>query len=106
MSGTPFQQVPKPDRPVALRVAGRVAYWLAVFVLSLAILYGLIRYLESRDNSQVAHSNGAATQPARGTKGAAPPPPRPRPANSSGGGGSGGGGTQQEREPSTLGPAG
>ena len=31
----------------------RVAYWLAVLAVSVAILVGLILFLESRDSSQV-----------------------------------------------------
>ena len=41
------------------RVALRVLYWLAVLVVSLAILVGLILLIESRDKSNV----GAAPAP-------------------------------------------
>jgi hypothetical protein len=35
------------------RIALKVVYWLAVLVISIAILIGLILFLESRDNSSV-----------------------------------------------------
>ena len=35
------------------RLIGRVIYWLAVLVVSLALLVALILLLESRDSSQV-----------------------------------------------------
>jgi hypothetical protein len=37
------------------RILLRVLYWLAVLVVSLAILVGLILLLESRDESSVGH---------------------------------------------------
>jgi hypothetical protein len=111
MSGTPSHNLQGAGRPVALRVLGRVVYWLAVFVISLAILYALIRYLESRDNSQVGnHSSGATTQQHKSGSGGGTAQPQntnpggsaPQPANPSGGGGAG----QQQHTPTTLGPAG
>jgi hypothetical protein len=36
-----------------LRIAGKVAYWVAVLVVSLALVFGLILLLESRDDSSV-----------------------------------------------------
>jgi hypothetical protein len=35
------------------RIALKVVYWLAVLIISIAILIGLILFLESRDNSSV-----------------------------------------------------
>jgi uncharacterized membrane protein YhaH (DUF805 family) len=43
-------------------MAGRAAYWLAVLIVSLAIVFLLILLLESRDNSSV---NGQGPSPAR-----------------------------------------
>jgi hypothetical protein len=37
----------------------RVLYWLAVLAISLAILVGLIMFLESRDSSKVGSDSGA-----------------------------------------------
>ena len=47
------------------RIALRVVYWLAVLVLSLAILVALILFLESRDESSVRGARGptSSTQP-------------------------------------------
>lgn len=47
-----IDQEPRRGRRIALRML----YWLAVLVVSLAILVGLILFLESRDESSV---NGA-----------------------------------------------
>jgi hypothetical protein len=41
----------------ARRILLRVLYWLAVLVVSLAILVGLILLLESRDESSVGHTD-------------------------------------------------
>ena len=41
-----------------VRVAGKILYWLAVLVLSFAILYGLVKFFEARDSSQL--DSGAA----------------------------------------------
>jgi hypothetical protein len=46
----------------------RILYWLAVLVISLAILVGLILLLESRDDSSV----GASAEPAGVALSAAP----------------------------------
>jgi hypothetical protein len=35
------------------RVVGRILYWLAVVLISLAILVGLVLFFESRDASEV-----------------------------------------------------
>jgi hypothetical protein len=43
---------------VKRRIALRVLYWLAVLIVSLALLVGLVLLIESRDNSQV--QSGAA----------------------------------------------
>jgi hypothetical protein len=40
-------------RSRGLRIAGKVAYWLAVAVVSLALVFALILLLESRDDSSV-----------------------------------------------------
>jgi hypothetical protein len=44
-----------------LRIAGKAAYWLAVVIVSLALVFLLILLLESRDNSSV---NGQGPPPA------------------------------------------
>lgn len=41
-------------RPRARKVLLRVVYWLAVLVVSVAILVGLILLLESRDSSSLS----------------------------------------------------
>jgi hypothetical protein len=45
------------------RVALKVLYWIAVLVVSLAILVGLILLLESRDESSVNGLGPTSTQP-------------------------------------------
>jgi hypothetical protein len=40
------------------RIALRVLYWLAVLIVSIAILVGLILLLESRDSSSVNGARG------------------------------------------------
>jgi preprotein translocase subunit SecG len=40
-----------------VRVLGKILYWLAVLVISIALLIALVLFLESRDESQV--ENGA-----------------------------------------------
>ena len=50
-------------RQRAGRLALRVAYWLAVLAVSIAILIGLILFLEARDNSQVGHGARLVPQP-------------------------------------------
>jgi hypothetical protein len=47
-------------RQRAGRIALRTAYWLAVLAVSIAILIGLILFLESRDSSQVGHGKNGA----------------------------------------------
>jgi preprotein translocase subunit SecG len=49
------------------RILLRVLYWLAVLVVSIALLIGLILLLESRDSSSVGGTVqvGSATAPAR-----------------------------------------
>jgi hypothetical protein len=42
-----------PGRGRATRIARSVVYWVAVLVISIAILVGLILLLESRDESSV-----------------------------------------------------
>jgi hypothetical protein len=42
----------------ALRIVGRIVYWLVVIAISLALLVLLVRFFESRDESEV--DNGAA----------------------------------------------
>jgi hypothetical protein len=37
----------------ALRILAKVLYWVAVLVVSLALLVGLILLLESRDDSEI-----------------------------------------------------
>jgi hypothetical protein len=39
-------------------VAGRVVYWIAVVLVSLAILVGLVLFLESRDDSALGWAAG------------------------------------------------
>ena len=41
----------------ALRILGRIVYWLVVVAISVLLLVLLVRFFESRDESQV---NGAA----------------------------------------------
>ena len=53
------------------RIALKVLYWLAVLVVSIALLIALILLIESRDKSSV----GQGTAP-RGHASAAPPGPR------------------------------
>lgn len=36
-----------------VRVVGKILYWLAVLILSFAILYGLVKFFEARDSSQL-----------------------------------------------------
>lgn len=48
------------------RIALKVIYWLAVLVLSVAILIGLILLIESRDQSNVDHGSNQ-TYPLRHT---------------------------------------
>jgi hypothetical protein len=40
-----------------LRVLGLIAYWLAVLAISLVLLVVLVRFFESRDESQVEDSS-------------------------------------------------
>lgn len=42
-----------------LRAAGRVVYWLVVVAISLALLVGLVLFVEGRDESQVGEDAGA-----------------------------------------------
>jgi hypothetical protein len=48
----------------ARRIALKVVYWLAVLILSVAILIALILLIESRDKSNVGHGS-AGTQAQR-----------------------------------------
>lgn len=41
----------------SVRVLGKILYWLAVLVISIALLVALVLFFESRDESQV--ENGA-----------------------------------------------
>lgn len=43
-----------------LRVIGKILYWLAVLVISIALLVALVLFFESRDQSQV---EGVSTAP-------------------------------------------
>jgi hypothetical protein len=47
------EPVPERKRRGPKRIALAVLYWLAVLIVSLAILVGLILLLESRDNSEI-----------------------------------------------------
>jgi hypothetical protein len=42
-----------------MRVVGKIVYWLAVLVVSLALVIGLILFFESRDQSEVQQSGTA-----------------------------------------------
>ncbi len=46
------------------RLIGRIVYWLAVLVISLAILVALIIFLESRDKSSVSGGTVLPVSPA------------------------------------------
>lgn len=46
-------------RARAVRVLGSLVYWLAVLVISLALVVGLVLLLESRDESEVEGGGGA-----------------------------------------------
>ena len=50
--------MPRPALDRARRIGLRVLYWLAVLVLSVAILVALILLIESRDQSNVDHGSG------------------------------------------------
>lgn len=52
-------------RSRGLRVLGWVVYWLAVVVISLALVVGLVLLLESRDQSEVKGEGGARAAPTR-----------------------------------------
>lgn len=56
---------PPGGRRVA-RVVARLAYWLLVLAISLAIVVGLLLFLESRDASQVQDGASAAGLADRG----------------------------------------
>jgi hypothetical protein len=45
-----------------MRSAGKIVYWLAVLVVSLAVVVALVLFFESRDASQLERG-GAATEP-------------------------------------------
>lgn len=45
-----------------LRVLGRIVYWLAVLAVSVVLLILLVKFFESRDESNV--DSGAAAPPA------------------------------------------
>ncbi len=47
-------------RSRAVRVLGSVVYWLAVLVISLALVVGLVLLLESRDQSEVGEGRARA----------------------------------------------
>jgi hypothetical protein len=62
----PVASMPEPRRPRAAEVARAIAYWLAVLVISLALVVALIAWLNSRDHGSVhgashAHPAWAAT---------------------------------------------
>lgn len=52
-------------RSRAVRVLGSVVYWLAVLVISLALVVGLVLLLESRDESEIEGEGGARAAPTR-----------------------------------------
>jgi hypothetical protein len=56
------------------KVLLRVVYWLAVLVVSLAILVGLILLLESRDSSSLESGAWLVDAPQPGSSLSAPPP--------------------------------
>ncbi len=43
----------------AMRVLGKVVYWLAVLLLSIVLLVVLVRFFESRDSSQIDEESRA-----------------------------------------------
>lgn len=49
-------------------MVGKLVYWLAVLLVSLAILVGLVLFFESRDDASLG---GAATGPDRAASGLA-----------------------------------
>ena len=50
-------------RERALRILGKVLYWAAVLVVSLALLVGLILLFESRDQSDIEGGDGSRSAP-------------------------------------------
>ncbi len=52
-------------RSRAVRVLGSMVYWLAVLVISLALVVGLVLLLESRDQSEVERKGSARAAPTR-----------------------------------------
>ena len=52
-------------RSRAVRVLGSMGYWLAVLVISLALVVGLVLLLESRDQSEVEGKGSARAAPTR-----------------------------------------
>jgi len=57
----------------AVRILGRIVYWLAVLVISIALLVALVLFFESRDESRVEETHAGATMPLRGHSGPAGP---------------------------------
>ena len=60
---TPSEPTRGPQRRGAKRIALSVLYWLAVLIVSLAILVGLILLLESRDNSEIQSGSIVTSAP-------------------------------------------
>jgi cytochrome b subunit of formate dehydrogenase len=46
-----------------LRIGGKIAYWLVVLAISLALVVGLILFFESRDQSQVEEGGAVPGAP-------------------------------------------
>ena len=46
----------------AVRVLGKVVYWVAVLAISLVLLVLLVRFFESRDESQLDRGAGPPTR--------------------------------------------
>ena len=67
----------------ALRILGSVLYWLAVLLISLALVVALLLVLESRDESEIdgASRAGKAFAAEAGDGGGTKPPQRSRRAN-------------------------
>ena len=55
----------RPRRSRAVRALGSLVYWLAVVIISLALVVGLVLLIESRDESEVEGRGGASSSPTR-----------------------------------------
>ena len=49
-----------PSSP-AVRIVGRIVYWLAVVVISVVLLIALVLFFEARDGSRVEDSRAGLT---------------------------------------------